>query len=122
MGVAVPFRYPLVFSLAVVTLCFSLLVMGCDILVSQQDSSSSLPSASSIIREADRQGVDPYDLLARYRDAREDSLEERASRLRERAPENQKRKYDIELERDLSLLELEYQERTVQLDRRLSPS
>ena len=97
-----------------------LALLGCGIVIKEEPSRSSLPTATSIVREADRQGIDPYELLDRYYAARNEEVEDRASRLRARAPDNQKRRYDIELERDLSLLTLEYEARLEQLDRRLS--
>ena len=116
-----PVSFPLLVAALLVVTLFALLAMGCEIVISGEgSSSSSLPSASTIIREADRQGIDPYELLDRYYEVRKTELEDRASKLRARAPENQKRRYDIELERDIGILDLERRDRSEQIDRRLT--
>ena len=91
---------------------------------SEEASRTTLPSVSTIVREADRQGTDRYDLLDRYYARQQEKVHSHSQPLIGRATDTQKRRYEIRRDADLELLEENYRQRVEQVsDRvdRLSP-
>ena len=104
-------------------LVLSLPALACEDLnvsVSSDDSSlTTLPSVATIIREADRQGTDEFDLLDRYYARQQEEIKDHYQPLIDRARENQVRRYEIQRDADLELLDENYRQRVNQVSDRL---
>ena len=109
------------FLALLVLLVSALALLGCDVLRDESQSPrTALPPASQIIREADRQGIDPYDLLERYYQVKRDEIEDYYSRRIERArSDSDRRREELFRDREYDLLDVTKTDVQEDLDRRL---